>query len=283
MASVALVTVHGMGKTDTNYADELFNALRPRLGADWDHVDRLSVYYQNILQKNEELVWERTKAAGKVRYDDLRMFVLFGFGDAAGLENGKEEDGSVYEQAQGEIARTLLDACTRNGPGTPICFVTHSLGCQVLSSYLYDANKPGGTSVGIWRDIDGWANKALGRSLTSDEKTYLRATTCMAWVTTGCNIPIFVAAHIKGGVIKPINPPSHLFKWLNLYDPDDVLGWPLAPLYGEQPWLEDRAINAGHGLANYLLRSWNPASHTAYWTDADVVNPVAGMLKKLVS
>lgn len=63
---------------------------------------------------------------------------------------------------------------------------------------------------------------------------FLRAETCMAWVTTGCNIPLFVAAH-KTMNIKPIQPPngSPTFKWLNIYDPDDVLGWPLQPLSPE--------------------------------------------------
>jgi hypothetical protein len=72
-----------------------------------------------------------------VRYDHLRRFLLFGFADAAGLEHRKEDPGPVYELAQIEIARTLLELCDANGAGMPLIPLAHSLGCKVLSSYSY--------------------------------------------------------------------------------------------------------------------------------------------------
>ena len=47
-------------------------------------------------------------------------------------------------------------------------FLAQSLGAQVLSSYLYDAQKAaaGGTVIaGIWKNIDDWSARALGRRL----------------------------------------------------------------------------------------------------------------------
>ena len=142
MAEVALITVHGMGETPPTYADGLMERLRGQLGAVADKVVMRSVYYQKILQDNQYTVWDRTRQGSVVRYADLRKFVLFGFGDAAGLENRKEIPGSVYELAQGEIARTLLSAHAIR-PGMPVVSVAQSLGCQVLSSYIYDAQKAG--------------------------------------------------------------------------------------------------------------------------------------------
>lgn len=285
MGEVALITVHGMGETPPTYADRLTERLRAQLGAVADKVLMRSVYYQKILQDNQYTVWDRTRQGSAVRFADLRKFVLFGFGDAAGLENRKEIPGSVYELAQGEIARTLLSAHAIR-PGMPVVFVAQSLGGQVLSSYIYDAQKAAAgkpVGAGIWRNIDAWAAGALGRSLTASEKTFLAAGTCAALVTTGCNIPIFVAAHKEMHII-PIAPPTSLFKWINFYDPDDILGWPLQPLSGGyRALVEDRAINAGGGVANLLLRSWNPLAHNSYWDDDAVIAAIAAMLRRLAA
>lgn len=286
MPQVALITVHGMGETPRDYAAGVFGQMRTRLGpALRERAAFYSVYYQHILQRNEQTVWERIDAGREVHYAGLRKFLLFGFADAAGLENRKEDPGSVYELAQGEIARNLLAAHAAN-PDMPVVFLAHSLGCQVLSSYLYDAQKTikgGHAPAGIWRDIDAWSRAAIGRLLTEREKHFLAGGTCGALVTTGCNIPIFVAAH-KDMHIKPIAPPTPRFHWLNLYDPDDVLGWPLQPLSnGYRALVEDRTINAGQGAVGWMLKSWNPLSHNSYWQDNEVLEPLAAMLRRLVS
>ena len=285
MTQVALIAVHGMGETLPAYADGLMAQLRSRLGGLAGQVTMRSVYYQGILHENQRQVWERTAAAGKVRYDALRKFVLYGLGDAAGLENRKEIPGSVYELAQGEIADALLSAHAVR-PDMPVVFVAQSLGGQVLSSYLYDAQKAAAgrpVGAGIWRNVDAWASGALGRPLTASERMVLGGGTCAGLVTTGCNIPIFVAAHKEMDII-PIAPPTSLFKWINFYDPDDVLGWPLQPLsQGYRMLVEDRAINASGGIGSLLARSWNPLSHESYWEDAAVLDAIAAMLRRLAA
>jgi len=281
MAQTALVTVHGMGETPRDYAEKLFEAVAARLGPLKAQVDFRSVYYQDILKPNQETVWAKVGETTHLRYADLRRFLLFGFGDAAGLENRKEDDGSVYELAQEAIARQLLGV-VRHDPATSIVFLAQSLGCQVLSSYIYDAQKAfggGQVAAGIWKDIDVWALRALGERLTEPEKRFLAGATCSAFVTTGCNIPIFVAAH-KQMDIKPIARPTQRFEWTNLYDPDDALGWPLQPLSpGYAALVDDRAVNASQGAVNWLLKSWNPLSHSAYWGDSQVLDLLAQRLR----
>ena len=278
MAKVALVTLHGMGVTYPNYADDLLAKLASRMKSAFNEVKVQSVYYQGILQDNEEEVWRRVEEKGKVRYDELRRFLLFGFGDAAGLENRKEFDNSVYELAQMQVADALLKVHAA-GANLPVVFISQSLGCQVLSNYIYDAQKfargePVG--AGIWK-----ANNPFILGLTTGQRNFLKGDTAMAWVSTGCNIPIFVAAHKRMDIIPIAKPTTH-FKWLNLYDPDDALGWPLQPLSDQYEVLvEDRAINAGQGVIGTFIKSWNPLAHTAYWTDDDVVKPLASMLSNL--
>jgi hypothetical protein len=281
MPNTALLTVHGMGETPREYAVKLFEAVAARLGPLAGQVDFRSIYYQDILKPNQETVWARVSETTHLRYADLRRFLLFGFGDAAGLENRKEIDGSVYELAQAAIARQLLEVARRD-LSTSVVFLAQSLGCQVLSSYIYDAQKAmAGLIVpaGIWKDIDAWALRALGERLSEPEKRFLAGGTCSAFVTTGCNIPIFCAAH-KQMDIRPIARPTKRFEWINLYDPDDALGWPLQPLSpGYAALVDDRAINAGQGVVTWILKSWNPLSHTAYWGDAQVLDLVTQRLR----
>jgi len=275
MSKIALLTIHGMGEQPLDYADDMRRALQHQMGDTFVNVDVHSVYYQHLLKPNEQDVWNRTRERSKVRYEQLRKFILFGFADAAGLENRKEYDGSVYELAQEEIARALLAIHAQRGPGTPIVLLAHSLGCQVMSSFIYDAQKRagGGTvSAGIWKP------GRMADSLSAEQRGFLQCGTVRTFVTTGCNIPVFVAAHHRMDV-KPIVKPNPGFSWLNLYDPDDALGWPLQPLEGGYETLvEDRAINAGQGILDFMTKSWNPLSHTAYWTAAPVIQPLAGLL-----
>jgi hypothetical protein len=271
-----------MGATAPDYAAQLFGNLGARVIVPRGELDLRSVFYQDILKPNQEAVWTRVAGDASLHYADLRRFLLFGFGDAAGLENRKELDNSVYEQAQAAIARQLLDAYAW-APDAAVVFLAQSLGGQVLSNYLYDAQKAaaGGQVVaGIWKDVDAWAMRALGRVLSAGEKRFLGGATCTAIVTTGCNIPIFVAAHRQMDIL-PIARPTPAFTWTNLYDPDDALGWPLQPLSpGYAALVEDRTINAGRGIVDWLLKSWNPWSHTAYWEDPHVLETVAEQVRQ---
>jgi hypothetical protein len=285
--AVALITIHGMGTTKENYNEALLKKLKNDMGDLFKSVHIGKVYYQELLQANQRLVWERVEAGKKkVHYDDLRKFTLYGLGDAVGLETRKSDDGSVYELAQLEIAKTLYAAYQKLGSGGKVIFLTQSLGCQVLSNYLYDAQqakKNNPVAAGIWK-TNGSGLQAVDpdHPLTAEAIAFLSGDTCMGWISTGCNIPVFVAAH-KNMAIRAIDPPSAQFKWINLYDPDDILGWPLQPLLGGYETLvEDRQINAGQGLINWILKSWNPVSHTSYWTDDDVVLPLTKMLTQLI-
>ena len=68
-------------------------------------------------------------------------------------------------------------------------------------------------------------------------------------------------------------------RWLNFYDPDDILGYPLKPIsegYAEVV-TRDIAINAGG-----VFSSWNPLSHNGYWTDNDLTKPVADLISSFL-
>ena len=96
-------------------------------------------------------------------------------------------------------------------------------------------------------------------------------------VTFGCNIPFFTFAY---EAVEPIEfPPGELTatlkrkaKWLNYYDPDDVLGYPLKAINADYRKVvtKDIPINVGG-----VFSSWNPLAHGGYWTDNSFTKPVA--------
>ncbi|WP_166838431.1 hypothetical protein [Rheinheimera pleomorphica] len=283
MNSVALLSIHGMGETQPDYADALFSTLRQQLGPQAAKVFFHSVYYQDLLQYNEQRVWQAV--ASRLRWSKLRRFMLYGFADAAALEHRKEQPHSLYHYSQLKIARALYLAKQQLSAKGKLVLLAHSLGGHVLSCYLWDAQQAKAGSkpaAGIWRDIKRYQAGISGdKLLTEDDIAFLRGDQLAALMTTGCNIPIFVAAHAMEQIV-PFTKPNSGFIWHNYYDKDDVLGWPLADLSPPYAALvKDITINAGGGFFGWLAASWNPLSHNQYWRDKSVQQALLTLLHKL--
>lgn len=265
MADLALITLHGMGELKSDYYVELQSWLMKRLGARWDRIAFQAVQYAPILQTPEDNLWRAMKwePSNDLDATKLRKFFLYGFGDAGSLEHSAHRDPEKYLAVESEIQDRLRLAFQELGqdPTKPVVIVAQSLGCQVISNYLWDA----GTHKYIF---DGAAED------TSPEMEFLRLRSLRNLFTTGCNIPLFVAGLDDR---QRFQLPNDEFQWDNYYDPDDVLGWPLAQLGEGFDLINDHAINAGGWLT-----SWNPASHTKYWTDRDFLKPLASRLEELL-
>ena len=268
--TLALLTLHGMGDTRRDYADKLFERLRREVGRPiWERVLCKPIYYQDILQGNQADIFSRMRA--QIDWMQLRKFLLYGFSDAGCLEYKKEAPNSPYLRTQQEILRRLDQVFDEAGP-IPLIVVAQSLGGQVISSFLWDAEQEPEATVGVWHG-------SLGDSVAhgSAHDRFRRMQTLLRLYTTGCNIPLFVAGHQRIEAIKA-NPR---FKWFNFFDEDDVLGWPLRPLSPSYDRLvEDLAVNAGSGLVGTLVKSWNPLSHEGYWSDAAVVEHIASSIRQ---
>jgi len=283
MKKAVLITVHGMGTTPRDYADEIKKELQRRLGNRFTDLHIGSVYYQSILQPNEDRIWD--KVSRRLKWDELRKFLLYGFADAAGLENGKEFPNSVYAKAQIEVAKELYNAKKHTSPDAPVIIIAQSLGCQVVSCYFWDAlraQQGQNVSVGIWKNIKDYESQITGGTpLEAEDISFLQGSSFSRFLTTGCNIPIFVAAHAVDDII-PIRPNAN-FKWDNYYERDDLLGWRRAVMSSEYAQVvTDHMVNAGSGILGWLLKSWNPLSHGQYWGDDEVLNPLEAELKRLL-
>ena len=100
--------------------------------------------------------------------------------------------------------------------------------------------------------------------------------------TLGSPIELWVERY--GDFSRPVTIPGKNSKdpvvaasaeWINFYDPDDVLAFPLKGLSEDYDAAvdEDRAVSVGA-----LVIGMSPVSHVAYWNDAAVIRPIAQSL-----
>lgn len=203
----------------------------------------------------------------------LRQFLLYGFSDAANLEFKKQEPASSYFQAQEVILKVLNKVYAAVG-FVPVVILAQSLGCQVISSYLWDAEHAPNAFAGVFKGRYDAIDSA------SEQSAFRRLRTLQSLYTTGNNMPIFAAGHKN---IRSFANPNSEFQWFNFFDADDALGWPMQPLSPDHfAQVQDFPINAGNFGLNTIFKSWNPLSHEIYWTDKEVLAHIAKNLRALM-
>jgi hypothetical protein len=272
--TIALITIHGMGDTKKAYYADFYDEIKKSLGpVAWDKVIFKPLYYQDLLQFSQEAIFNRTR--DQIDWMKLRKFLLYGFSDAASLEYKKHDKSNPYFLTQSMIMNSMDDIFDEaGGKEIPVVVIAQSLGCQVMSSYIWDADPAQLATDGVWSEP---LNDGVVAGSPKDR--FRRMRSLQRFYTTGCNIPIFVSGQKK---IEAIKPPVPTFKWHNFFDEDDVLGWPLKPLSPSYDKLvNDISINAGGGVIGTIVKSWNPFSHEQYWTDNEVISHLASTIKQL--
>ena len=261
---VVVITVHGMGQTVPEYYLGLQRKLRKAVGAAiWDERVHLeAVFYQDLLQGNQQDVWDEMDDEHDLRWDSLREFMLFSFSDAAAIEHSLQTGLGLYMAVHRRIRDAFDSSFAACGDAAkPVIMIAQSLGTEQASNYIWDARK---------------GKRLFEATPTTPLHHFRRLETCKHLVTTGCNIPVF-----KAGLDSPeIFPrPNDDFEWHNYFDKDDVLGYPMRPLSSsfKVDWLHDQAIAVGG-----FFSGWNPMSHTKYWTDKDFVQPVKDLIVDLL-
>lgn len=192
------------------------------------------------LGSGEDLPWWKPWAK-------LRYFVVHYLGDAVAYD---EPPGTSKYLPMHEKAWEVIDQCV---VPASLTIVAHSLGSVIVSDLFADAvdpTRPGHTKA--------WPPQL---KLTN-------------FITIGSPLPLYAVQFEKLEHFHPIRVQDQDYGlWINLYDPQDVLGFPLRPLNNEyrEAVLADKVINAGSW--------WNPSSatplsHGLYWEDATVAEVV---------
>lgn len=264
---LAFLSLHGMGSQTEKEGDAFIINTLTKLKKKYPKTDfwGKDIYYQHLLEGAEENYWDKASKNYKLKWKSLRKFMIYNFADAASLEHGVQRPkNSSYKAIQKTIAQALLETHRQLGAGVKIIIVAHSLGSQVFSNYLWDAEK----------SLNYFSNK--DDSLSEEEQQVIRLKRPSELITVGSNIALF-----KAGLKKAQNfdRPHSAFQWINLFDASDPLGFPLRPLDEsyDVAWVQDRIIQAGN-----LLQRWNPASHIHYWKSADLEKQIFQSAEKLL-
>jgi len=266
-AEIGILVMHGIGIQNKNFADGLIDEMNGRLqdlGILSGTVAWKSAFWADLLTPNEEELWKKMSTGYDLDWGTVRKFIINVLADALAYQRDPGEEEDMYRRIHTRFRQDLADL--RNSLGgrdKPLIILAHSLGSVIVSNYIWDEQRKNKYCIG--RD------------------PFERMETLASLVTFGSNIPLFTLAlpDPKSIDFPPAQLPANLkkvAKWLNFFDPDDVLGYPLKPLsqsYGNTV-SKDVEINSGS-----LFASWNPISHTEYWTDDDFTKPVAELIRDI--
>jgi hypothetical protein len=269
---LAIAIIHGIGtQPDTcndegqhEFAHGLIAGLRRRLGVEAEHVAFQSLYWANVLDKRQYAYLDQLRDQ-PIRWRWFRRLVTLFLGDASGYRKVSQAYDTTYEQVHQSLRNGLNALRAKVGPDTPLVVLAHSLGGHIFSNFV-------------------WDQQSINQTPSCPHDPFLALETLAGLVTFGCNIPLFTFAFDP---VVPIRFPGHCLsdplleqaRWLNLYAPADLLGYPLRPLPSYAPVVaEDRAMPVGPWYKRHT-----PLSHLEYWEDKHFQTYVAEYLRHLLT
>jgi hypothetical protein len=291
MPKLAVAIIHGIGNEPPTFADAFMAALERRFVAHGGRAEDLvqePVYWSDVLEGREEELLRRLEAGGALRWHGLRAFMVEWAADAIAYQP-TPNDRHVYDGIHARLAAALRRLSRRAGPDAPLCLVAHSLGTVIASNYVYDVQTEHGH---VKREREDPTKPLLTEPVRREmgDAPLDRLETLFHLVTMGSPLALwslrFPNADPRKDYGVPIVVPSPLLEarwpallpvagWTNVYDADDVIGYPLKGLNDAyaRAVREDVQVNVGT-----LLTNWNPASHGYYWTEAGVDDAIARRL-----
>ncbi|MBN1678769.1 MAG: hypothetical protein JW966_00660 [Anaerolineae bacterium] len=194
----------------------------------------------------------------------FRRNIIGMLGDVIAYERtpGNTVYGAIHATVEKNVQElSRASAGERDTAGcAPLTIVGHSLGSVIASDFVWDNTRSSGHSH---RLVDHHL------SLTN-------------FVTMGSPMVVYALRNNAGGdrssiqdtLDSPIRVDPDHGLWLNLYDRQDTVAFPLEPIDAyKAAGVIDRAINVGNWLTN-----WNLACHTGYWRSEDAARLVARKL-----
>jgi hypothetical protein len=266
VSEIGVLVVHGIGTQQPDFADDFIDEMNNRLTDSAIAPDAIKwepAYWADLLNDREKHLWDTISRTHDLDWSTIRKFFINVLADSVAYQRAPGKQNSTYQKIHERIHEYLVKLRKSLGnQDKPLVIVAHSLGSIIISNYIWDEQK----------------DKGLGHT------PFERMETLAGMVTFGSTIPLFTLALDE--VISIEFPPHSLpemlkatAKWLNFFDDDDVLGYPLKPLSSsyDQAVNEDIEIDIGN-----LFTSWNPISHIEYWTDNDFTKQVAQLIHDVV-
>jgi hypothetical protein len=265
---IAVAVIHGIGRRVPDFLRKIKGLIEDHCRLDCgDDVVIEPVYWAPVMQDKEDALWTRVKAGGPLNFPTLRSLMVDFVADALAYQP-TDYDHKTYDDIHSEFARTLRRLAQRAGPKAPLCIISHSLGTVIASNFIYDLQNPRAIPERVQAQMTDTALE--------------RGETLALLYTLGSPLALWSLRFRDFGL--PITVPTPRLmehypelpgEWINFYDRDDVVAYPLKTLNDDyaSAVTADVEISVGN-----ILTSWNPLSHMAYWTDRDVVRPISEAL-----
>ena len=274
MKELGVLVIHGMGDETPDFDEGIRSKLEAKLGAaTFARIAWQPVHWAPEVAPAQRDMWDAVRVDADLDWKPVRRFFLDYFADALAYQRYgyRREADSTYERIQDVVHSALVDLDAKLGPDRPLVVLAHSLGAYVITSYTWDRQR-WDASTGV--DPRGTSG-------------FTRMEHLAGIVTFGCNLPFFAFGAKVPKTIKFPGAalPTHLAataRWLNFYDADDVLGWPIKNVYVEPQETIDLITDYQVNVGIPLLQSSNPLSHLGYWKDNDMVGPVAEYLQSVL-
>ena len=164
-------------------------------------------------------------------FSNARNLLVSYLGDAAAYEHRAGNPDSAYNRIHAKVRDALGEIYREAGDRpVPVFVVAHSFGSHIVSNYIWDAQVEARSRKGNPEALEArrgiWRLESMARMEEIDRSFYAMKT-LRCFFSTGCNIALFVSGLKQ---VEAFQAPSHLFKWITYWDPNDVLSWPLKEL-----------------------------------------------------
>lgn len=267
---IAVVFIHGAGNKNPVFADGTIALLKDALPeAVFNDLAFMPVHWAPVLSDKEDALWEALSSTTTLDFSKLRLFMLNFFADTIAYQPGRDRR-NTYEAIHAALSGALRAVAEEAGGEAPLVVMTHSLGTVISHNYFYDITHKGETGA-----LTGETPLEYGSTLVH---YYTMGSPLALWAMRYDDYtPIVFPGTAVAGRFPNAKPG-----WVNFYDKDDIIAFPLAPISHRHTalaikgYLRDAQVNIGGWFEH-----WNPLSHLGYWEDADVLEVVAGDLKAL--
>jgi hypothetical protein len=301
---VSIFFVHGMNAQMLDYANSMRDRILDRLPQTHrTHAKFHTIFWADIVRRRSERYLDQARTDSTISMGTYRRLVVEGLGDAAAYQKTRNSGDSAYYTIQGRISEVIRDAASHDDPSRPIVFIAHSLGGHVISSYAWDVNRLKQLTDEELETWDDPLTAAIARELRG-ASPFRRLDTFSAFVSIGCNIPLFTFTFGAERVVPitkytsakrtPAFPGVALdeatraeARWINFFSRSDLLGYPLKPLsksYAEEKRIIDSPVKSEGALrAFFLPRVFNAyAAHVGYWKNKIVIRETANLIKRIM-
>jgi pimeloyl-ACP methyl ester carboxylesterase len=269
---IAVAVLHGIGDQKEDFSDifseeltkRFSQNLKPYLPAPETELVIQPIYWGNVFNGRENEMWEKLSKASELDFAKLRHFVIHFFGDAIAYQPSANHNPN-YIKVHEVYAKGLQKLSEKAGQDAPLFVIGHSLGTVITSNYFYDLQY-----------IPDRVPEMVQESMADTALEH--GDTLTGFYSLGSPLALWSLRYADFDM--PINVPSPNLKkyyprlsgkWINMYDKDDVFGYPLKPLNDayDKAVASDVEINSGN-----LISSWSPLSHMHYFTTNDLINQI---------